>query len=245
LPGNGFQLRSFRLYALTGRRLSHNLLNSGTVLLTLGTDHTDNTSPNICSIVVSRSSSTDHVENTASPRSPLGLFLSNGRCLQSHCVATCLHVTILWHICSRQELWSRRNSRFCAMTAREANVPDPFRGNSSVNTFPLLSGSFVINHNRRSLLCSGAVNTQSTMEELCFLCSPCLNVITKTNQLSTVQLSFETVVNRQLRECGSSIVRNRCQGTAGEDTASWSCDAVIACSSESCLTNPNPVSSHS
>jgi hypothetical protein len=43
---------------------------------------------------------------------------------------------ILWHTCSKQELWSHRNSRCYAMTARAADIPDPFRGNGPVNTFP-------------------------------------------------------------------------------------------------------------
>jgi hypothetical protein len=42
---------------------------------------------------------------------------------------------ILWHICSKQEFWSPRNSRCYAMAAKEADIPDPFRGNGSVNTY--------------------------------------------------------------------------------------------------------------
>jgi hypothetical protein len=44
-------------------------------------------------------------------------------------------MNVLWHIYSRQEPWSRRNSRYCAMTFREADRQDPFRVNSSENTF--------------------------------------------------------------------------------------------------------------
>jgi hypothetical protein len=35
-------------------------------------------------------------------------------------------------------------SRYYATTARKANIPDPFLGNSSVNKFPLLGSSFLI-----------------------------------------------------------------------------------------------------
>jgi hypothetical protein len=68
-PGSGFQRRSFlsyRVRTLTGRRLSHNSLNSRLVLLvTPRHGPHKNTSPSSSSIVVSRSCRADRVDNVA------------------------------------------------------------------------------------------------------------------------------------------------------------------------------------
>jgi hypothetical protein len=107
LSGNGFRHHrslNFRVHILTGRRMSHNWLNSGLVMLI-----TRRQGPHIkhrfqrCYCCVTQLSQERRREHCF-PFSPLvrvrNLLPISGRCLQSHYLATDLQATILSsHIC--------------------------------------------------------------------------------------------------------------------------------------------------
>jgi hypothetical protein len=54
------------------------------------------------------------------------------------------NIKVLWHICSKQELWNHENSCCYAMTMKGADIQHPFLGKGSVNKFSLLGNRFLI-----------------------------------------------------------------------------------------------------
>jgi hypothetical protein len=102
LSGNGFQRHnflSFCVHVLTGRRLSHNLLNSRLILLRTPQHrpHRKNCFQQFfyrCNTQLSHILCREHLFPVSQLVSVRNLLPSNGRCLQSHYLATGLHTTI-------------------------------------------------------------------------------------------------------------------------------------------------------
>jgi hypothetical protein len=97
----------------------------------------------------------------------------------------------------------------------------PFLGNGSVNTFPLLGSRFLTMQ-----------QLDATIEELFFLCGPCWDLISNgQSQFSRVLYGRLWRENLTAWSWRTSIVRSRCQGTAGEGTEDLA-GAVVICKLE-------------